>query len=196
MKIDFDLNKILKMVNEEGKMLKEVQEYYNCTRGQLRWFLKKNNLNFKNNINARRNQSKLMSGDKNPTKGKKRSEKEMEGLIKAHKNKADIYWDELFKNGMTFEKYAKICRQIIPKELKERTIKSKVEVDHIFSIKECWKNGIHPRYASDINNLRVISSAENKSKSSNSLVTLEEFLSMVGVQRLSKAQFKYWERVE
>lgn len=193
---NFDLDLILKMVNEEGKMLKEVIEYYGCSRGQMGSFLRKNNLNFRNNPNARKNQSKLMCGEMNPTKGKKRKNSEMQGVKEAHKKRADVYWDELFKNGMTYEQYAKSCRQIIPREFKEKTTKFITEVDHIFSIKDCWDNGIHPRYASNINNLRIVSANENKLKGKKSLITLNEFLSIVGVQRLSKAQFKYWKQVE
>ena len=60
---NFDLDLILKMINEEGKMLKEIQEYYGCNRGQLSWFLRKHGLNFRNNPNARKNQSLLMKGE-------------------------------------------------------------------------------------------------------------------------------------
>ena len=195
MKINFDLELILKMINEEGKMLKEIQEYYGCKRSQLSWFLKKNNLNFKNNKNARKNQSKLMSGEMNPTKGRKRKAEEMEGIKKYNYERTLAYWNEKYKNGITFKQYAKMCRGIIPRDIKNKTIKFELEVDHIFSIKDCWNNKIFPYYASDIRNLRLISSEENKKKGSKSLLNLESFLLTIGVQRLSKAQFN-WKRVE
>ncbi len=195
MKVNFDLELILKMINEEGKMLKEVQAYYGCTRGQLRWFLGKHNLNFKNNPNARKNQSKLMSGDMNPTKGRKRNSNEMIGIAKANREKAEKEWNEKFKDGITYQQYCKICRHRAYTNMNKQSVKHKTDIDHIFSLKDCWENKIHPKYASDKNNLRIISSTENLEKGSNSLISLEEFLSMVGGQRLSKAQFN-WKRVE
>ena len=195
MKVNFDLNLILKMVNEEGKMLKEIQEYYGCPRAQLSWFTRKNGLNFNNNKNARKNQSKLMSGDMNPTKGKKRNPKEMQGLAKASMLKAEKEWNVKFENGITYKQYSKICRGLARKYFKGQTAKNEIEIDHIFSLKDCWKNKIHPRIASHKNNLRLIEMKENKKKAANSLITLEEFLSITGGQRLSKAQFN-WKQVE
>ncbi len=194
MKVNFDLDDILKMI-DDGYMLKDVCAHYGCTRGKLRWFLKKYNLNFSNNKNARRNQRKLMSGEMNPTKGRKRTASEMRGISESSKLKAELYWDHKFKDGITFQQYAKVCRSIIPKEFKDKAKWQEQEVDHVFSIKDCWKNKIYPRYTSNPNNLRIVSTEENKSKSSKSEISLDEFLSAVGVQRLSKAQFN-WKRVE
>ena len=195
MKIDFDLEFILKMINEEGKLLKDVQEYYGCTRGQLSWFLRKYDLNFRNHINARKKQSEKMSGSTNPTKGRKRTEGEMAGIKKAHKEKAMLYWDLKFKDGITYKQYSKICRNTTPTEMKKKVVKFETEIDHIFSVKDCWENKIHPNFVNHERNLRIISSEENRLKGQNSLYDLETFLSKVGVQRLSKAQFN-WKQVE
>lgn len=195
LKINFDLDLILKMVNEEGKMLKDVQEYYGCTRGQLNWFTRKHGLNFRNNENARKKHSHFMSGESNPTKGRKRTAKEMEGVIIANKKRAELYWDDKFKDGITYNQYAKICRGVVPKEIKKQTIKFEIEADHIFSVKDCWEHKIHPFYASCEGNVRLIPARENKIKGNKSLYDLETFLKTVGVQRLSKAQFN-WKRVE
>lgn len=195
MKINFDLELILKMINEEGKMLKDIQVYYNCNRGQLSWFLRKHNLNFKNNSNARKNQSRLMQGSMNPTKGKKRCEEEMQGIAKANRLKAEKEWDIKFKNGITYQQYCRICRGRAYSDMDRKSKKNKMEIDHIFSLKDCWENKIHPKYASHKNNLRLIPSKENLSKGKKSLIDLEEFLSIIGGQRLSKAQFD-WKRVE
>ena len=194
MKTNFDLDLILKMINEAGKMVKDVVEFYGCSRGQLGTFLRKHNLNFKNNPNARKNQSKLMNGSMNPTKGRKRTDEEMEGVKKAHKKNAIINWDKKFKNGIDYKEYATICRRIIPKELKKETVKFVKEVDHIFSLKDCWRYKIHPYYASCKKNLRVISAEENKQKSDNSLYDIGEFLSIIGAQRLENVQFN-WKQV-
>ncbi len=194
MKVNFDLELILKMINQEGKMLKEVQAYYGCTRSQLGWFLRKHNLSFKNNPNARRNQSDLMNGDMNPTKGRKRSPEEMFGITQANREKAEKGWDEKFKDGITYQQYCKVCRSRAYSNMKKKSVKHEIDVDHIFSLKDCWENKIHPKHASDKNNLRLIPSQENLKKGSESLITLEEFLSLIGGQRLEKAQFN-WKRV-
>ena len=195
MKINFDLELILKMINEEGKMLKDIQTHYNCSRGQLSWFLRKHNLNFKNNPNARKNQSRLMKGSMNPTKGKKRSEEEMRGIAQASRLKAEKEWDIKFKNGITYQQYCRICRGRAYSNMNRKSEKNKMDIDHIFYLKDCWENKIHPKYASHKNNLRLIPSKENLSKGKKSLIGLEEFLSIIGGQRLSKAQFD-WKRVE
>ena len=119
----------------------------------------------------------------------------MEGVKKAHRERSLAYWNEKFKHGITYQQYSKICRQCIPKDIKSKTIKFEIEADHIFSVKDCWDNKIHPYYASSEKNLRLVKAEVNKAKGSNSLCTLDEFLSMVGVQRLSKAQFN-WKQVE
>lgn len=195
MKMNFDLELILKMINEEGKMLKDIQEYYGCTRNQLSWFTRKHGLNFRNNKNARKNQSKLMNGDMNPTKGRKRDPKEMQGIAKATMLKTEKEWDIKFEDGITYKQYSKICRSLASKHFKGQTVKNEIEIDHIFSLKDCWENKINPRITSHKNNLRLIEAKENREKGANSLITLEEFLSITGGQRLSKAQFN-WKRVE
>ena len=116
--IEFDYSLIVKMI-EEGKMLKEICEYYGCNRNKLYRYIKSVNpdANFRNNPNFRRNQSKLMSGKMNPTKGRKRAEKEMKGISIANKEKADKCWNKKFLNGITYKQYSKVCRSIIPKEI-------------------------------------------------------------------------------
>lgn len=195
MKVDFDLDLILNMINKEGKMLKDIQKYYGCSRGQLSWFLRKHNLNFKNNINARKNQSKLMNSSMNPTKGKERNKSEMRGISEANRRKAEKEWDIKFKDGITYQQYCKISRNRAYSNMNKESKRDKTHIDHIFSLKDCWENKIHPKYASHTNNLRIIDLKENLSKGKNSLITLEEFLSIIGGQRLSKAQFN-WKRVE
>lgn len=194
--IEFDYNLIMKMFNE-GKMLKEICEYYGCNRNKLYRYIKSvnPNANFRNNVNSRSNQSNLMSGGMNPTKGRKRTKNEMNGISKANREKAYKNWNKIFANGITYEEYAKICRYIVPREMQTKNKWKELEIDHVFSIKDCWINKIHPRYVSHTSNLRIISSSENKAKGDKSLVSLDGFLSMVGVQRLSKAQFN-WKRVE
>lgn len=193
-KIDFDLDLIIGMI-DDGFMLKDVAEYYGCTRYQLNWFTRKHGLNFRNNKNARINQSTLMRGEMNPTRGRIRTPEEMRGIAKSNRERADRAWDNRFSDGITFKQYSKICRYIVPKDIQDQAKFGEWEVDHLFSVRDCWENKIHPRYASDRGNLRVIPAYKNREKSSSSSVTLSEFMSMVGVQRLSKAQFN-WKRVE
>ena len=56
-------------------------------------------MNFKNNVNARKKQSEMMK-IKNPTKGRKRTAKEMEGIIKSNKERAIAYWNVKYKEGI------------------------------------------------------------------------------------------------
>ena len=193
-KFDLDLDLILKMINEENKLLKDIYQYYGCSRGQLYRFLKKHNLNFKNNVNARKKQSEMMK-IKNPTKGRKRTAKEMEGIIKSNKERAIAYWNVKYKEGITYNQYAKICRACMPKNVKEQVKSIDYEIDHIFSLKDCWKYKIHPYYASCEKNLQILTQKQNKEKGSKSPYGINEFMSIVGVQRLSKAQFD-WKQVE
>lgn len=194
MKEKLELQKILNMIYKENKMLKEVYEYYGCSRSTLYSFLKKNGLNFKNNINARINQSILMKTNKNPTKGKKRKEEEMLGIIKFNKEKSKIYWNNKFKNGITFIQYAKICRTCVPEKIKKEARKKGNQIDHIFSIKDCWINKIHPHYVSDIKNLRILSMQENNKKGAKSDCTLQDFIDKIGVKDIKDIQFN-WSRI-
>ena len=191
---EFDLELILDMINNKELMLKDVIEYYGCTRNQLAHFLRKNNLNFKNSIGAKRARANFLK-ENNPTKGKKRNPKEMEGLKKANRLKAVKEWDKKYKDGIKFWQYGKICRNLSYTNMNKISEKGIKEIDHIFSLKDCFKYSIYPIYASDINNLQILTSEENQSKAGRSDMTLQEFLRKIGIEDIKKAQFN-WPKIE
>ena len=189
--IEFDLELILDLINNKGYMMKDVCEHYNCKRSQLSWFTRKHGLNFNNNPNARKNQSKLMSGDMNPTKGRKRTKEEMKGTGDASRKRYEKEWENKFREGINYNQYTKISRRRAYTNMGKVSVKGVTEVDHIYSLKDCWANSIHPIYASDIVNLQLLTTEENKKKAGRSDITLQELLDRLNIKDLKDIQFNW-----
>ena len=103
--------------------------------------------------------------------------------------------EDKLKNGITYVQYARYARYDAYVKLQGTYDSDISEIDHIFSVKDCWDNCIPLELVSNDGNLQVISRLKNRIKHSNSNVSLDEFLKNVGVQRLSKSQLN-WKKVE
>ena len=174
---------------EKGYLLKDIANEFNVNRCTLSKYIKSLGFPsdyFLNNKNQREKQSKFMK-ENNPVKGRRPDyilQAMREGYIKAKKEARK----SLLETGITYKQYTQYARYDAYVKLIGTYDSSIEEIDHIFSIKDCWDNNIPLELVSHDNNLQILSKSENKKKATNSSITLDEFLNRVGVQGLSKSQ--------
>lgn len=73
---------------------------------------------------------------------------------------------------------------------KNEIVPSGMEIDHIFSIWDGWKNGIFVEDISHPNNLRLITEKKNRQKKHHSSISLEEFIKLVPNTRFFREKLK------
>ncbi len=82
---------------------------------------------------------------------------------------------------MGFKRYAKVARYVAYRHYRfGRSIPEGLVIDHIFSIADGFAHGVPIPVISHPTNLRLVSREENGRKGARSLVTIEEFLRIVG----------------
>lgn len=181
-KIDISIDSILYLINVEKMLVTEVAEYFGVTRSTIGKRLKEVGLNCKNHKNQRERQSKFMKENNPVPKGCTRDEELIQKLVEQKENslKKKI---ETF-NPKSFKEYAKFARYLAYKEYGLKTPKG-MNIDHIYSLQDGYKNNVPVDVISHKENLRLISEKENLEKGSDSLICLDELYKRVGVQRLA-----------
>lgn len=176
-----------------GFLLYEVAELCNCTVSQLQWILKDTEYNFRNHKAQREKQSKFMI-ENNPVVGS-RPQYILDAMMNGYIEKSKLNRENKMKNGITFKEYASYSRYDAYVKLKGSYDSKHYSIDHIFTIKDCWDNKVPLELVSHDNNLQILTNSDNKSKASSSEISFNDFLKLIGVQRLSKSQLN-WKRVE
>lgn len=109
----------------------------------------------------------------NPTVNTKRPKEVLDKMLMGAKKKKLERW----KNISTFKQYTSIARGIAYNIFKEGAeVPEGYEIDHIFSLKDCYENNIPVDRASHRNNLQFLTPEENRKKGCNSSITLQQFL--------------------
>jgi len=183
----------IKKLVDCGMLLSEICKELNCTRHQLYGIYKNAGFNFKNHKTQRKKQSEFMKNN-NPVRGP-RPKYVMDAMMKGYKEAKRKDREEKLRTGITYEEYARYARYDSYVKLEGKYNPKTHEIDHIFSIKDCWDNHIPLNLVSHDNNLQILTIKENKLKRDSSDISLQEFLNNVGVQRLSKSQLS-WKKVE
>jgi hypothetical protein len=183
----------IKELVDGGMLLSEICEELNCTRYQLYGIYKDAGFNFQNHKAQRIKQSEFMRNN-NPVRGP-RPKYVMDAMMKGYKEAKRKAREEKLRTGITYEEYARYARYDSYVKLEGKYNPRTHEIDHIFSIKDCWDNHVPLELVSHDNNLQILTIEENKLKHGSSDITLDEFLNNVGVQRLSKSQLS-WKKVE
>lgn len=177
-----DVSTIMYLIEECGLLVSDISSIYGVHRYTIHKELKRNGINLKNHKNQRLKQSEFMKENNPIKKGTKRTQEDIEkmkiGMEKSFQRKLKDYMPT------TFDEYSRIARYVAYREFNLKTPKG-FEIDHIFSIKDGFDNKVPLNVISDKQNLRLITIKENKNKHSNSLMTLEELYSRVGIQRLA-----------
>lgn len=195
-KVNIDVKTILEHI-DKGMLVGEIAELYGCSRQTISKRLKDNGYNMQNNVNQRERHSKLMKTEVNPTKGKPRNKEVLKKMIDGYVKMRQDKRAEKLKTGITYNEYCRYARydsyvKLIPPD--------GFEIDHMFSLKDCWDNNVPLELVSHEKNLQFLTPEDNRKKSSKSSITLDEFKQLVGVQRLSKSQlddlFSSWKKVE
>lgn len=167
---------------DEGLLIGEIADYFGVSRSVLGRITKINNINLTNNKEQRKRQSERMKTNNPIPKKSKRPKEHMRGSHLANKINAENRWN----NISSFKSYAKIARYIAYYFYgKGELIPEGMVIDHEFSVKDGFLNGIHVKDISNQCNLRLIPKKENLVKGAKSTITLEEFTLRIGVQRLS-----------
>lgn len=171
---DLDINEVVEVLNG-GMLINDFCKLKGINRSALSRFLNANGYNFKNSHVQRQRHSELMRTEKNPTLGTNRPKDIIDALNKAKREKARKRWNKIDN----YKDYARTVRDVTYRNAYNTSIPSGFEIDHIFSVWDCWNHNVPVEMASHINNTRLITVEENKKKGKNSLVSYEEFLSMV-----------------
>lgn len=189
-----DLTKeVLQDYIDKGYLQTEIAAEFGVCRSTIAKRAKEFNLVFLNNENQRKRQSEFMK-ENNPVQGSRPEyiiTAMMQGYIDAKKKERA----EKLRSGITFKQYAKYARYDSYVLLKGKYDPKTHSIDHIFTIKDCWDNKVPLELVSHPNNLQIIPKLDNWKKFSKSDISFEQFLTNVGVQRLSKSQLS-WKKVE
>lgn len=174
-------DEIIKRI-EQGMLLKDIQEELGVSRSHLSNSLKEAGLNFKNHKNQTKKQSEFMS-ENNPFNDEK---VKMKAMTNSRQTRYNNFINEIsvFDKDMTFKEYSKKSRHMAYRRIGR--VPKGMEIDHLFSIKDGYENQVPINVISDLYNLRVVTSEENRKKWHRSIITLDELYKGVGVQRLSR----------
>lgn len=168
---------------EEGMLIKEICDKYNVSRSAIYRITREAGMNFRNHKTQTIKQSDFMR-ESNPFFDEYTKEKAMRSSF-ATRNK--MYKEKYLKYiDMDLKEYSRKARAIAYQQFKRgNLIEDGLVIDHKFSVKDGYENKIPLMVLSHPFNLRLIEQSENLSKGDNSIITKDELLSGVGVQRLS-----------
>lgn len=165
------IEEVIALLNE-GFLIKDICEMYGIQRNAISRLLKANGYNMKNHAGQRQHQSQLMSTELNPTLGTKRPKEVIEAMVQARRTANKSKWETID----TYDEYTKTARSIAYSYFNEGAdVPEGYEIDHKFSLKDCYANNIPVWKASHVGNLQFLTSKENKKKGSTSCISLEEF---------------------
>lgn len=157
---------------EQGLFLQEICDIYNISRARLYNFTKEHGLNFKNHETQRAAQSERLKKDNPVPKGSKRPKEVMQASKKAQKEIYEKKKRDIEQNG-DLKQYCKVARHAAYFHYGRKTPEG-LHIDHLFSLKDGYKNNVPIDIISHPNNLRLITAAENLKKGSKSIITLEQ----------------------
>lgn len=181
---DVDIEEVKRMIGE-GMLIKEIAEKLNVSRSTLSTRCKESGLNFMNHDTQRKKHSEFMQTNNPVPKGTAREDRFIDNMNQARKYKFVAKLLET-EGELTLREYSKIARHIAYSYYKRKGLYEKGKViDHIYSIKDGYDNGIPVFSISYPTNLRLVTVEENMAKGSKSLCTLSEFYAAASVQRLS-----------
>ena len=166
---------ILKHI-EEGMLIQDIAAHYNVNRRYISNVLRESGINLRNHENARKKHSAFMV-EKNPVpKGSNRPEEHLRGIMESAKKRseeAELRWDTAHLRS--YEEYVKSARYLAYKYFDNgQAIPEGLEIDHKYSCRDGYEQGIPISILNHPFNLRLITPEENRSKGKNSIITLEE----------------------
>ena len=167
-----------------GRLVGDIAKELKVSRGALGEHCKRAGLVFRNHAAQRGKQSVFMSSHNPVPKGSSR-----DGGV-AQKRRAtlsgNLDYETLFltKEALTFQQYAKKARILSYAYYTNNELYSPEKViDHIFSIKDGYNNGVPVLLISHPMNLRLVSVKENNAKGASSIGSLHDFHIRIGVKR-------------
>lgn len=161
---------------DEGALVNDIADYFNVSRGTIRRRLDDLGIPSLRNHKAQTDkQSEFMRGNNPVPVGSSRPDYIIEALADANRKYARDRWD----NIDNFKQYASTARYLAYRHYGNKTLEG-FEIDHIFSIKDGWDNGVDVEDISHPRNLRIVTIEENKAKHAKSLITLEQFYKLIG----------------
>lgn len=168
------VDEIISLLNE-GLLIGDICDLYGLQRNSISRLLKAHGYNMRNHKGQRLKQSKMMTTELNPTKGTQRPKEVIVKMMEGRRKKSIEKWS----NISTYKEYTSVARSIAYCVFKEGAeVPVGYEIDHIFSLKDCFENNIPVHRASHRNNLQFLTPEENKKKGCNSDITLQQFLGL------------------
>ena len=164
-------------------LVDEIADYFGVSRTVISERLHEAGYNLKNHTNQRKKQSSFMKENNPVTKGSKRTRDEVEKMLVSREKNLQQKISN-FK-PTTYREYARFARFLSYRAF-EKKVPDGYQIDHIYSIKDGWDNNVPVFIISGPYNLQLLSEAENKKKSSESWITLDELYKRAGVQRLAE----------
>lgn len=174
-KFNLNAKEIMELINK-GMLVTDIAKHYNVSRGTVGRVLNETGINLRNHKAARNKQSEFMK-ENNPFNDATIKQKALRNskVFKDKELKMNRAQLRLFDNSMTYKQYAKKARYLAYYYYKKgAVIPDSMVIDHIYSVKDGYKNKVPLAYISHPFNLRLISNEENIKKSHNSLITLNE----------------------
>lgn len=181
------IDDILKRI-EEGMLIGDICKELNISRSTLGKLCNENGYNFRNHKIATKKQSDFMKNNNPIPKGTTRTHDDILKSVTVREYNYINYLNNIDISSIPYWKYAKLSRAYAYSHIFNKDIDGGYHIDHIFSIKHGYENKIPITLISHINNLRIIPKHDNYVKGCKSLISLQEFYELVGVQRLSKTQ--------
>ncbi|MED5244985.1 hypothetical protein [Priestia sp. LL-8] len=180
---DVTLDDILSLV-EQGFLIHEIRGKLGVSRGKIYELTKNAGLNFTHHENQRKKHSKFMKENNPVPKGARRSEEFTRGFREYVKKQSEVTQLEYETVHLKdFKKYAKVSRYIAYRYYGNgEHIPDGMVIDHKYSIKQGYVNGVPAPIISHPSNLRLIPKGENLLKADQSIITLEELYKNAGEQ--------------
>lgn len=166
----------IKNMVDNGMLIKEIAEKYGVSRSVVSSRLHECGLNLRNHKAARRKQSNFMK-ENNPFNDDEVKQKAINNTrkLKREQLKKIRKQNETFDETLDFKTYAKKARYLAYHYYgKGKDIPKDKVIDHIYSIKDGYKNKVPLSIISDPFNLRLVSREENIKKAFKSNISLEE----------------------
>ncbi|WP_455920512.1 hypothetical protein [Priestia megaterium] len=161
---------------EEGWLIQDIAAHYNVNRRYISNVLREDGINLRNHENARKRHSAFMMENNPVPKGTPRPEEHLRGIMEHKKiriGEAELRWETAHLR--TYEEYVKSARYLAYRYFDNgQAIPEGLEIDHKYSCRDGYAQGVPLSILSHPFNLRLITPSENRSKGRNSIITLEE----------------------